>query len=352
MVQRSSSLSGWSGACIRITRETKECYDHRIQPLTPHSDTHWWRVGRLERRCDPPSSACVKTSMFKIGEFSKIAQVSGRLLRYYDDIDLFKPQQTDSWTGYRYYTADQLPRLNRILALKELGLSLDQIKQLLERDIGTDEIRARYLERKAQLEQSLRDELARLQQVQLRLDQLDRQATDWMPDIVIKRVPAQLVLSYRDADMTVERLYQLFDQLRTYALQRPTETSTYGSVFTILYSDIFTPEATMDLEIGVVLNAAQAKPLRIADDVTLTVHELPAVEQMATMVHRGMDDHPTTYNALGRWLEQHHYHIVGPGREMVLELGASTEPESSIVEIAFPVERITQVGLDFLESIP
>jgi DNA-binding transcriptional MerR regulator len=289
--------------------------------------------------------------MFKIGEFSKIAQVSGRLLRYYDDIDLFKPQHTDLWTGYRYYTADQLPHLNRILALKELGLSLDQIKQLLKSDIGDDEIRTLYLERKAQLEQSLRDELARLQQVRLRLDQLDRQAAEWMPDVVIKQAPAQPVLSYRDAHMTIERLYQLFDRLCQFAPHRSAEKSTYSPIFTVLYSDIFTPEATMDLEIGVVLNAERVKPLRIADDVMLTMHELAAVEQMATIVHRGMDDHPTTYNALGRWLEQHHYRIVGPGREMVLELGASTEPENSIVEIAFPVERVTGVELAILESI-
>jgi YD repeat-containing protein len=289
--------------------------------------------------------------MFKIGEFSKIAQVSGRLLRYYDDIDLFKPQHTDPWTGYRYYTADQLPRLNRILALKELGLSLDQIKQLIESDIGTDQIRALYLERKAQLEQSLRDELARLQEVQLRLTLLDHQAADWMPDIVIKRVPAQPVLSYRDAHMTVERLYQLFDRLRQFAPHRSVEQTKYGSVFSVLYSDIFTPEAAMDLEIGVLLATERAKPLTIEGDVTLTVRELPAIEQMATIVHRGMEDHPTTYNALGRWLEQHHYRIVGPGREIVLELGTSTEPENSIVEIAFPVERITGAELAFLESI-
>jgi effector-binding domain-containing protein len=230
-------------------------------------------------------------------------------------------------------------------------LSLDQIKQLMESDIGTDEIRRLYLERKAQLEQSLRDELARLQRVQLRLSQLDHQATDWMPDVVIKRVPAQPVLSYRNAHMTVERLYQLFDQLRQYAPHRPAEQSKYGSVFTVLYSDIFTPEAAMVLEIGLVLNVERVKPLTIGGDVTLIVRELPAVEQMATIVHRGMDDHPTTYNALGRWLEQHHYRIVGPGREVVLELGASPQPENSIVEIAFPVQRITQAELDFLESI-
>jgi DNA-binding transcriptional MerR regulator len=64
-------------------------------------------------------------AMFLIGEFSKIARVSKRLLQYYDEIDLFKPAYTDPQTEYRYYSAKQLPTLNRILALKELGLSLD-----------------------------------------------------------------------------------------------------------------------------------------------------------------------------------------------------------------------------------
>ena len=64
--------------------------------------------------------------MFRIGEFSKIAQVSGRLLRYYDKLGLFKPIRIDPETGYRYYSAQQLPALNRILALKELGLTLDR----------------------------------------------------------------------------------------------------------------------------------------------------------------------------------------------------------------------------------
>src|SRR5262249_27003370 len=129
-----------------------------------------------------------KGAMFKIGEFSKIAQVSGRLLRFYDEIGLFKPQYIELETGYRYYSAGQLPRLNRILALKELGLSLEQIQRLLQANIGPEDIRQMYLERKAQLEQSLREELARLQQVQLRLQQMERPAVDWMPDVVVKRV--------------------------------------------------------------------------------------------------------------------------------------------------------------------
>ena len=70
--------------------------------------------------------------MFKIGEFSKLGQVSTRMLRHYDKLGLLTPSETDPWTGYRYYTIDQLSRLHRIIALKELGLSLPQIAALFE----------------------------------------------------------------------------------------------------------------------------------------------------------------------------------------------------------------------------
>ena len=73
--------------------------------------------------------------MFRIGEFAQIAQVSGRQLRFYDQLGLLRPAHIDQQTGYRYYTIRQLPRLNSILALKELGLSLEQIGPLLENEI-------------------------------------------------------------------------------------------------------------------------------------------------------------------------------------------------------------------------
>lgn len=93
--------------------------------------------------------------MFRIGEFSKIAQVSGRLLRYYDEIGLLTPEVTDSETGYRYYSARQLPQLNRILVLKELGLSLEQIAQFLKQGTSVDEMRSMLALRKAQIEQAV-----------------------------------------------------------------------------------------------------------------------------------------------------------------------------------------------------
>ena len=93
--------------------------------------------------------------MFRIGEFSRIAQTPITQLRYYDEIGLFQPEHTDKFTGYRYYRAAQLPDLNRILAMKELGLTLEQIKRLVADDVSAEEIRGMLSLKKAQVEQEL-----------------------------------------------------------------------------------------------------------------------------------------------------------------------------------------------------
>ena len=67
----------------------------------------------------------------KIGELSALWRVSVRMLRHYEKLGLLIPAETDSYTSYRYYTLDQLPRLNRIIALKELGFSLEQVGDIL-----------------------------------------------------------------------------------------------------------------------------------------------------------------------------------------------------------------------------
>src|SRR5688572_1055977 len=97
--------------------------------------------------------------MFTVGEFSRLAQVSKRLLRYYDEIGLLKPIHIDEMTGYRYYSADQMSQLNRILALKDLGLSLEQIQRILRDNVSTEEIQGMLLLKKAEIEQQLQAEM-------------------------------------------------------------------------------------------------------------------------------------------------------------------------------------------------
>ncbi len=95
--------------------------------------------------------------MFKIGDFSKLGQVSSRMLRHYDQLGLLQPSQIDKWTGYRYYAIDQLPRLHRIIALKDLGLSLEQIGQLLSAgdDLPVEQLRGMLMLRHSEIKRDL-----------------------------------------------------------------------------------------------------------------------------------------------------------------------------------------------------
>jgi DNA-binding transcriptional MerR regulator len=137
--------------------------------------------------------------MFRIGEFAQIAQVSGRQLRFYDQLGLLRPAHTDQQTGYRYYSIRQLPRLNSILALKELGLSLEQIGPLLRNEISPVELRGMLTMKRAQVESSLRDEEARLRHIESRIAQIDRHGGFEDYDVLVKAIEPISYLSLRCA---------------------------------------------------------------------------------------------------------------------------------------------------------
>ena len=69
--------------------------------------------------------------MLKIGEFSKLSRISIRMLRHYDEIGLLMPENTDPFTGYRYYSEAQLFTAGRINALKDMGFRLCDVAELL-----------------------------------------------------------------------------------------------------------------------------------------------------------------------------------------------------------------------------
>src|SRR5690242_2411161 len=113
--------------------------------------------------------------MFKIGEFSKLVQVSVPTLRYYDQVGLLKPALVDQETGYRYYSANQLPRLHRILALKSLGFDLAQIAAVLAEGITPEQMRGMLRLRHAQISQQLVDAQNQMKEVEARLQHIEQE---------------------------------------------------------------------------------------------------------------------------------------------------------------------------------
>src|SRR5258707_11330821 len=113
--------------------------------------------------------------MFKIGEFSKLVQVSVPTLRYYDQVGLLKPVEIDRYTSYRYYSASQLPRLHRILALRGLGFSLEQIGVVLAEGLTPEQMRGMLRMRHAQISQQIVEVQSQLAGVEFRLQQIERE---------------------------------------------------------------------------------------------------------------------------------------------------------------------------------
>ena len=100
--------------------------------------------------------------MFKIGEFSRLSRVPVKTLRYYDEVGLLKPADVDPLTGYRYYAATQLPRLHRLLALKDLGFTLQEIAALLADDLSAEEMRGMLKAKRLEIEGRAQEERERL----------------------------------------------------------------------------------------------------------------------------------------------------------------------------------------------
>jgi DNA-binding transcriptional MerR regulator len=156
-------------------------------------------------------------TMFKISEFSRFTRVSVKMLRHYDELGLLKPASIDPYTGYRYYSSDQLPRLNRVIALKDLGFSLEQIGKLLAEDVSPQEIRGMFRQRRLEIEEQLKAEQARLTLVENRLRVLEQNPRHPQYDVIIRQVGPQLVASIRQTVPELsQHVHHLFEEFEAY----------------------------------------------------------------------------------------------------------------------------------------
>jgi DNA-binding transcriptional MerR regulator len=133
----------------------------------------------------------------KVGEFSRLCQVPVKTLRYYDEIDLFKPTEIDRFTSYRYYTLEQLALIHRIMALKELGLSLEDISDLLGENLSTEQIHRMLLRKESEVQQRIENEMARLSLVKFHQRQLEAEASLPTLQIVIRKLDPFPALTLR-----------------------------------------------------------------------------------------------------------------------------------------------------------
>jgi DNA-binding transcriptional MerR regulator len=272
--------------------------------------------------------------MIRIGDFSKLSRVSIKALRLYDEMGLLKPVEVDRFTGYRYYEFDQLPRLYRILALKDLGFSLEEISRLLEGDVSVEQMRGMLKLRQAEIRQQVQEETARLERVELWLREIEQEDSVSKYDVVIKKIEPVMVASVRGVVPTPPDQRSLWDELIGYLQQ---ESARMIGPPMAIYHDPEWKERDWDIEVVMPITD------NIASEGRVQIHDLPGTEKMACVVHTGpFATIGEAYDALARWIDQNGYQIVGPGRELNLrlpeKLGDQNDP-NTVNEIQFPVEK-------------
>jgi DNA-binding transcriptional MerR regulator len=282
--------------------------------------------------------------MFRIGDFSQLGQVSIRALRLYDELGLLKPAQIDKFTGYRYYAIEQLPRLNRILALKDLGLSLEQIGDLLQRDLPADQLRGMLRLKQAEIEQQMQAIQTQLRRVAARLKQIEREGQPSPYEVVIKSVAAQTIAACRQqvpgldvmVDYRCEMYHTVYRWLAEHAL------APQDHELAIYYNAEYV-EHDIDMELGTPVDRAAAQAAALPE--TMALHDLAAVETMASVIHQGdMWDVGQAMVALYSWIGSHGYAPAGPYRELHLfwrELEIADDAFGNIViEMQLPVAPV------------
>jgi DNA-binding transcriptional MerR regulator len=269
--------------------------------------------------------------MFKIGDFSKLSRVSVKALRYYDEIGLLEPHEIDRLTGYRYYTFDQLTRLHRILALKDLGLSLEQIGQLLHENLSADQLRGMLRLKQAEIQHHISEEQDRLVRVEAWLKQIELEDSMSTYAIVLKKLEPLVVASVRDTIPSYPEQGHLWDELAQAMRQR--QAASNGPCFTLYHAD--EPEIIAEV----------CEPLKapVEPQGRMQSYVLPGVELAACTIHHGPFITLTqAYETLIKWISDNGYRIAGPGREIYLQPpsvpGSQTDPET-VTEVQFPVEK-------------
>lgn len=270
--------------------------------------------------------------MFRIGEFSKLTQVTIRMLRYYDETGLLKPAEIDPLTNYRLYSAEQIPVLNKIVYLRDSGFNVAEIAAAI--NSRNDCFIAEQLDKKhEEIVQAIQSEKEKLRKIELAKKELEDSKNEMHYHVAIKSIPPYQVLSVRRMISTYYAEGELWNELSSFARQNQVAIS--SDTFAI-YHDTDYKEQDVDVEL-----CAPVKKLgKDIGEYTYRITE-PIAAMACTMVYGQFSNIAGVYLAFAEWLQKNsQYRMVGATRQIV-HRGPWNEndPTKYLIEIQIPLEE-------------
>ncbi len=252
--------------------------------------------------------------MFRISDFSRLTRVTIKTLRHYDRLGLLVPARVDPVTRYRWYSAAQVARLHRIRALRDLGFTLEEVADMLDRRGGETMLRRRLEQRRAEVVRQLEEGARRLAELDAELEDRGRRAPADV-DAAVRDVPPLFVAARRARVANLDRgAEELFEAVEADAADARIRAS--GPPI-LVYHDRDYREADADIEAAVPVSSAARKAGKS------TLRTLPGHATAACVVYRGdYDQWARVGRDLLAWLEARRLVPAGPVREVFLQFPA------------------------------
>lgn len=267
--------------------------------------------------------------MFSIGMFSKINKVTTKTLRYYEDIGLLKPEYVDEGTKYRYYTTNQMIKLHKIIILKQIGLSLNEIKEVIDDSTKVEEIlKAKELE----ILELIRKEENKL--LKLRNYLSDLKGENEMKNIIIKSLPEVKVASMRTVMKSYDDLFHLCPNIMAKEMMRLGCVCASPSYCFNIYHDGEYKESDIDVEI------CESITILKEDSDILKFKVIDKVDEAVCILHKGpYANLGESYSYAFKWIKENKYEVIGNPRESYIDGIWNKESEEDwLTEIQIPVK--------------
>ncbi len=270
--------------------------------------------------------------MFKIGDFSRLTQVSVRMLRYYDELGLLKPEEVDKFTGYRFYSARQIKRLNKIIALRDMGFIVSEIATMLDDDVDISNLLSKLEEKKFEISNTIACETSKLERIDKMLKSIKTGSVIMKYEISLKSVPAYKVISLREVIPAYNMEGMLWEKLGK--LVEKNRIQCVPPCFAIYHDGEY---KELDVDVEVAMSVGELKESRDG----FNYRETEAVSSMASILITGKYENITEgYMTLAKWIEDNNYEVAGLARQLT-HRGPWNEsnPDNYLTELQMPVVK-------------
>lgn len=273
--------------------------------------------------------------MFKIGAFSRLVHVSARMLRYYEKCGLVYPVKIDKISGNRYYSAAQIPLLQRITSLRDMGFTVTEIGDILDnygdKAFVESMIAQKSIETKEQLFE-LQVKLERMESMNCSISE-DTYANS--VEITAKPVPSYPVISLRKTLPDYSYQNSLWEELFAYI-----EKNSLYSMLTYQLLCIYHCQEYVEKNVDIEVCAIVKGPIETSDG--FLFKETEALPLAATGVFKGFYSEMALWEGtVAQWVDENDYEVIGPEQFYCIEHFLNCEDTNHYqTEIQLPIRKV------------